>query len=99
MNIFDLQFWVICILFGAAIIFGCKWLKNVLINTVSAAVAQVVSDQWALMFKHLDTYKETVKGHDISIFDLKQKCGELEKKFTLNRKDIDDILEKVMNLK
>jgi hypothetical protein len=106
MDIFDLQFWVICVIFSAVIFFSARWIKKILISTVSESVAQVVADQWALMFLKLDSYKETVENHNTkieshasSIIDLKSKCSELEKKAKLNRKDIDDILEKVRNLK
>jgi len=99
MDIFDLQFWVICVIFSIAIFFSARWIKKILINTVSESVAQVVSDQWAQMFNKLDSYKETVDGHGTSITELKKQCGELEKKAKVNRKDIDDILEKVRNLK
>jgi hypothetical protein len=99
MNPFDLQFWIICTLFSFVFFIGGRWLRNVVINAVSKSVAQVVSDQWAQMFLKLDSYKETVDGHGASIAELKKQCGELEKKAKVNRKDIDDILEKVRNLK
>lgn len=99
MNIFDLQFWVICVIFGVAIFFSARWIKKILISTVCASVAQVVSDQWAQMFKKLDSYKETVDNHDSSILDLKRQCTELQRKAKINREDIEKILEKVRNLK
>jgi hypothetical protein len=99
MNPFDLQFWIICVLFGIVLFFGGKWLKNVLIDTVSNSVSQVVKDQWALMFLKLDEYKAEVESHGTCIQELKDECAELQKKAKLNRADIEVILEKVRNLK
>jgi hypothetical protein len=98
-QIFDLQFWVIIVLFCPIFFFGGRWLKTILIDTVSNSVGQVVKDQWALMFLKLDEYKSTVESHGTSIQELKDECAELQKKAKVNRADIEIILEKVRNLK
>src|ERR1035437_9173592 len=99
MNIFDLQFWVICILFGGVIFLSYKLIKKGLVNAVSVSVAEVVKDQWASMFKKLDSYQEIVRAtkdsvsiHEFNILELKERCGKLEKKGKIDRKDLDAII-------
>jgi hypothetical protein len=102
-QIFDLQFWVIMIIFAPILWFGGKKIKTVLIdtvtNTVSSSVSDVVKDQWAAMFLKLDEYKATVNTNTTDIEQLKKDCEELRGKAKLNREDIEKILEKVRNLK
>jgi peptidoglycan hydrolase CwlO-like protein len=102
-QIFDLQFWVIMIIFAPILWFGGKKIKAVLIdtvtNTVSSSVSDVVKDQWAAMFLKLDEYRATVNTNTTDIEQLKKDCEELQGKAKLNREDIEKILEKVRNLK
>jgi hypothetical protein len=85
LSAFDMQFWIIFVLFSAMLIAGAQFLKKILVDAISKSVAEVVKDQWAQMFKKMDDYTN--------------KLVDLENKATLNRKDIDEILEKVRNLK
>jgi predicted PurR-regulated permease PerM len=84
-KVFDVQFWVILAIFLILIVLAFWWAKAILVSAISESVSEVVKDQWAQMFKKMDEYTS--------------KFNELENKAHLNRKDIDEILEKVRTLK
>lgn len=84
-KVFDFQFWVILVVFIVMMILAFWWAKSILVSAISQSVSEVVRDQWAQMFKKMDEYTS--------------KFNELENKATINRKDIDEILEKVRTMK
>ncbi len=101
-NAFDLQFWIICLIICIAQLLNVIFVRKGLISAVSVSVAEVVQQSWAQMFKKHDEFraemKETANLHELSILELKERCGRLESKEKINRSDIDEILEKVRNL-
>jgi flagellar basal body-associated protein FliL len=84
-KVFDFQFWVILVVFIVLLILAFWWAKAILVSAISESVSEVVKDQWEQMFKKMDEYTA--------------KVSDLEIKAHLNRKDIDEILEKVRTLK
>ena len=76
-SLYDL---IICAAFIIALFLQGKWMRKYLVDAISIATAEVVKNQWELMFKKLDSYKEKVDLHECSILDLKERCGKLENK-------------------
>ena len=95
MNVFDLQFWVICLIVLIVIFGVALWFKKIVINAISKSIAEVVRDQWAAMFKQLDSYKLNIEKIELEIKVLREKHSWLEDKALLNRKDIEKIMREI----